>query len=468
MVATKKNSEKLQEAVLGSILMNPALYFEVSDFLHSAMFTSSVLNLVADELFSEIDKKGSVNLIAFAHAVEERIKDNLITFEYIISLVNKGDTLGFIELCEQLKERYLSENEISLHTKALARLHSGENYSDVVTETQGEREMIYEGVERQKDDRLKDIQDAHDAILTAIGSDGSITGCPTGFQKLDSITAGWQPTDLVILAGRPGMGKSTLAFNYCLTASRAGKPSLIVSLEMSKKQVYQKIVSIITEVPTDRMRSGEISEEEQYKIQEAFNEIFNLPLYVISGISNIYKIKNKLRILKRKYALEICAIDYLQLANCGKNTQDPTQKVGEISNNLKNVASEEDCNLTMIALSQLNRSVETRGGDKRPMLSDLRQSGEIEQDADMVQFVYRAEYYGITENEEGQSLKNKGEIIIAKNRHGKCDTVEVGFAGRFYDLQPESFGDFTPTQFPVPENNLITKSQRNNNEDIPF
>ena len=456
----EKDGIKIQEVIIGTILVNPNLYFEVSDYLQACLFSSVRLMVVADSLFAEINGKGTINTNSFAYSLSNESKDEEIDYAFIIGLIKFSDSVSFIGLCEQLKEKYLNDNEIIIHTKAIKRLESGVSYSEVIPDEEGERQMLIDSVEVQKDNRIKDIQSAHDSILEAMESKGGLTGISTGFKELNNITAGWQPTDLIIIAARPGMGKTTLACNYCLTAALEKIPVAFFSLEMSKKQIYQKFVSIITGVPTDRMRSGKIDESEASKIEDAFALIHTLPLYVYSGISNIHKIKNKLRVLKRKYGIELCAIDYIQLANCGKSNQNPIEKVGEISNNLKTVASETDCNLCMLGLSQLSRDVEKRGGDKRPVLSDLRQSGEIEQDADMVQFVWRGEYYNVLQDEDGNDLKNKAEIIIEKNRHGMLGTVKTGFNGSFYELKDDNYNEI--------ESNLIPRPSKIDDDYIPF
>lgn len=249
----------------------------------------------------------------------------------------------------------------------------------------------------------------------------------------------------------------------------------VFSLEMASIQLAQRMISMESEVPLHKMRNGQLDEDEWKRLKEAIERISDAPVYIddTPGI-NIFELRAKCRRMKLQYDIQLIIIDYLQLMSGGGEGSkggNREQEVSAISRALKGLAKE--LNVPVIALSQLSRAVETRGGSKRPQLSDLRESGSIEQDADMVTFIYRPEYYQILEDEQGQSLKGIAEIIIAKNRHGAQDTVRLKFTGefaRFSNLDDPDFGSFPSDVFnnPLPTNIITMPSRFNDEEDIPF
>jgi replicative DNA helicase len=308
------------------------------------------------------------------------------------------------------------------------------------------------------------------------GKEDGLTGVPTGFVDLDRITSGWQPSDLIIMAARPGMGKTSLVLSLAKNAALDYQKGVAVfSLEMASIQLAQRLISMESEVPLHKMRNGQLEEDEWKRLKEAIERISDAPVYIddTPGI-NIFELRAKCRRMKMQYDIQMIIIDYLQLMSGGGEGSkggNREQEVSAISRALKGLAKE--LSVPVIALSQLSRAVETRGGSKRPQLSDLRESGSIEQDADMVTFIYRPEYYQILEDEQGQSLKGIAEIIIAKNRHGAQDTVRLKFTGefaRFSNLDDPDFGSFPSDVFsnPLPSNIITMPSRFNNEEDIPF
>jgi replicative DNA helicase len=243
---------------------------------------------------------------------------------------------------------------------------------------------------------------------------------------------------------------------------------------MSSLQLAQRIISMEAEISGQKLRNGQLEEYEWQQLHSAIEKVADAPIFIddTPGI-NSFELRAKCRRLKMQYDIQLVVIDYLQLMSGGGDSNkggNREQEVSAISRSLKGLAKE--LNVPVIALSQLSRAVETRGGDKRPQLSDLRESGSIEQDADMVMFIYRPEYYQILEDEEGQSLKGIADVIIAKNRHGALQDVRMRFTGefaRFSNLDDPDFGDLPGDTFDSPFNNIITKpSKMNDGEDIPF
>lgn len=287
----------------------------------------------------------------------------------------------------------------------------------------------------------------------AMNADGTVTGLSTDLIDLDAKTGGLHPSDLVVIAGRPGSGKTALATNIAFASARKGKKVAFFSLEMSGEQLAGRIISDVAGVSGDAIRKGDITPVEFGRMREAAQEIRNLGIYIDDGGgTSVAKINARARRLKRTQGLDLVVVDYLQLSKgSDKTSQNRVQEIGEITGGLKSLAK--DCHVPVIALSQLSRQVETRD-DKRPKLSDLRESGSIEQDADMVWFVYREAYYlGQAEPKEGtpehftwqeemDRARGVAEVIIGKQRHGPVGTVRLSFNSdttRFGNLAREQF-----------------------------
>ena len=260
-----------------------------------------------------------------------------------------------------------------------------------------------------------------------------ITGIPSGFKDLDFITSGWQKSDLIIVAARPGMGKTAFMLSLLRNAAIDNDiPVAIFSLEMSSSQLIMRIMSAETEIESDKFRKGLM---EGYEIQQMITKTERLSQSKIfvddTPALSIFELRTKCRKLKLQHNIQMVIVDYLQLLtfNNHKNTFNREQEIAYISRSLKSLAKELD--IPIITPSQLSRAVEVRGGDKRPMLSDLRESGAIEQDADIVMFLYRPEYYGITEDDIGNDIKGLTEIIIAKHRNGPLNTAKIKFIGKY-------------------------------------
>lgn len=255
-----------------------------------------------------------------------------------------------------------------------------------------------------------------------------LTGVPSGYPSIDKLTHGWQPSDLIILAARPSVGKTALALNLARNAifSDYKIPTAFFSLEMSSGQLMERLISMESEISLDRIKKGRLNEGDMKTIYDrAVKKIGVSPFYIDdTAYMNIFELKSKARLLKKKKNVGLIIIDYLQLMNGITNdTRNREQEISNITRNLKALAKE--LKIPVIALSQLSRAVETRGGEKMPQLSDLRESGAIEQDADIVAFIYRPEYYGIQKDDLGASTPGETSIRFAKNRNGSLDTIKL-------------------------------------------
>jgi len=411
----------MEISVLGTFLIDPALYFEHNDILCSDMF-SGKQKIIAQELFEILDKKGEVDLQNFAYRIGND-HDGQLTDQDVLDLVQYGSGSSAPEFCKELKRLYLNENEMVFAQKIMFRLQDGEDAGEILMDINNERDLLHENLESKEDTRLSDLMEVYDNAVAAKESGNLVTGVPTPITELSLLTSGWQPTDYNVVASRPGMGKTSFGLQCARVSAERGFPCLFVSLEMSNIQLYRKLVSMAAHIPVERIRNGDLSDQELNAIHEEIQKLHALPLYVDDTVRNVDKIVNKIRVFKRKYGLELVVVDYLQLCSVTKSRGD-TEDVGEISRKLSGATSRGDCNLSMIALAQLNRDLEKRG-NKRPKLQDLRNSGQIEQDADTVVFIYRDEYYEVLEDEYGNSLKNLAELIVAKNRHGRLKNISI-------------------------------------------
>lgn len=291
------------------------------------------------------------------------------------------------------------------------------------------------------------IDSALEQIERASKQKSGLSGLGTGFHKLDRITAGWQASDLIIIAARPAMGKTAFALSMALNIARQGNGVAVFSLEMSDKQLVNRLIANACEIPGSKIRSGDLSELEWTQLLNRIQELQGLPFYV-DDTSNlpITELRSKAQRLVREHDVKLILIDYLQLMTAGQKLGSREQEVSTISRSLKELAK--DLSIPIIALSQLNRKLEDRGNkDKRPQLSDLRESGAIEQDADIVCFIHRPEYYTRSDiDENGNNIKGKAEFILAKHRSGSIGTVDMYFRHEYvrFENWDESMdhGDF--------------------------
>lgn len=308
---------------------------------------------------------------------------------------------------------------------------------------------IRKNYESMQDILGKAIKDLEDKQKNKSG----LTGVPSGFTKLDKVTSGWQRQELIIIAARPGMGKTAFVVSACRNAAvDFDMPVALFSLEMSSVQLVNRMISAEAEIESEKIRKGKLEPHEWKQIHTKIQKLHKAPIYIDDTPAlGILELRAKARRLKAQKDIQLIVIDYLQLMTGDSSSKgvggNREQEIAQISRALKQLAKELD--IPVIALSQLNRSTETRGGTKKPQLSDLRESGAIEQDADQVMFIYRPEYYGISQDEAGNSLLGMGEIIMAKNRSGSLDNVWLKFIGKFtkycdLDFEPtdQEFGNF--------------------------
>ncbi len=468
----------LEEAVLGALMLDRDAMSNVLDILQAESFYHEAHKLIYKAILRLFEQSKPVDMLTVTQ--ELRTTGELEAAggpAYIVELTEKVASSANIEYHARIvAQKYIQRELINVSNKIIRDAY--EDTTDVFdlldTAEQGLFDIAEKNMSRSYETMGSLASKALKQLEELKNREDGLTGVPTGFTDIDRLTSGWQPSDLIILAARPGMGKTSFVLSLARNASADfGRGVAIFSLEMSALQLAQRIISMEAEVSSQKLRNGQLEDYEWQQLQSAIERISEAPIYIddTPGI-NIFEIRAKCRRLKMQHDISLVIIDYLQLmSGGGENAKgNREQEVSAISRALKMLAKE--LNVPVIALSQLSRAVEVRGGSKRPQLSDLRESGSIEQDADMVSFIYRPEYYQILEDEEGQSLKGIAELIIAKNRHGALDTIKMRFTAdfaRFSDLDDPDFGALPEDTFDNPYSNVITRpSKMNEDEDIPF
>ena len=451
-----------EQALIGSVLVNNDVIDEVSSFIKPSIFYDPA-HVKIYEVIENLNNKGMIaNPITLKNYFE---KDNMLNevggTEYLVKLTRfSGSTKQAIDYAKIIHEMYLRRELVSISEKlSYDTLNANTQEQDAENIIESTEKSLFNLAERGSFSQSfiefkKAIDKTIEMATLAMKSDRGIVGVPTGLTDLDQKLGGLHKSDLIILAGRPSMGKTALATNIAYNAaqnilSRQEKSSVaFFSLEMSSEQLSTRILSEQARIKSDSIRQGNVTEEEINRYIETSRNIYNLPLFIDETPAiTIATLSNRARRIKRLNGLSLIVVDYIQLMRSSSNKNDGrVQEISEITQGLKAIAKE--LSVPVLALSQLSRAVEQRD-DKQPQLADLRESGSIEQDADVVMFVYREAYYlerkqpklGSIEHAEWQSKMNDvnglADIILGKQRHGPTGTIKVEFEGiytKFKDL----------------------------------
>lgn len=424
-------SIEAEQSVLGAMMIEKEAIIKVTEMLNPEDFYRESHRLIFRAILALYNRNEAVDIITVTEQLRKDEKlDGAGGIAYVTSLANAMPTAANVMYHARIvEEKALLRSLISTATHIAGM---GYDATEEVEQILDEAEKMMLGVASRKVGPgflpIKDIvSKAMEKIEQLYQSKGGLTGLPTGFKDLDKLTSGLQPSDLILVAARPSMGKTAFTLNIAqYVALREKKPVAFFSLEMSKEQLVQRMICAEAAIDSSRLRVGDLADSDWPKLINACNKLYEAPLFIddTAGIT-VTEMRSKARRLKAEHGLQLIVIDYLQLmqgssSRSGENRQ---QEISEISRSLKALARE--LHVPVIALSQLSRSVESRQ-IKRPMLSDLRESGSLEQDADIVSFLYREDYYTPeTEN------KNITEIIIAKHRNGPVDTVKLFFHKQF-------------------------------------
>ena len=429
---------EIEKAVLGALMIDKDAYAIVCEILRPESFYEPRNQMVYTAIRDLSMDEKPVDMLTVADQLAKSGKLEQVGGPgYIAELSSGVATSANIEyhaniIAQKSLARQLISFASSIQTKAFDETIDVE---DLMQEAEGSlfelsqhnMKKDYTAIDPVIAQAVKGIQDA------AKNTDG-LTGVSTGYFKLDDITSGWQASDLVIIAGRPAMGKTSFALSMAKNiAADLRTPMAFFSLEMSNVQLVNRLISNACEIQGSKILNGQLQRDEWERLDKNINSLLGAPLYVddTPGLS-VFELRTKARRLVREHGIKLIMIDYLQLMNAnGMRFSSRQEEVSTISRSLKGLAKE--LNIPILALSQLNRGVESREGleGKRPQLSDLREAGAIEQDADMVLFVHRPEYYHIYQDDNGRDLHGMAQIIIAKHRKGATGDVLLTFRGEF-------------------------------------
>ncbi len=425
------HSAEAERSVLGSAMLNKNALFEVLEILRPEDFYSDINREIFDAVRELNRRNEPVDILTVSEELKKRKSLDMVGGRaHIASLpADAPSVVNAQSYAAIIKEKAVLRNLIAASSDIIDNSYKDKTDAAKVLDLAEQKIFDIAKITQKKDyTPLKDVlwtnMDQIDAIASA---EGTLTGLTTGFIDLDSRTSGLQKSDLIILAARPSMGKTAFVLNVAQNAAiKGGASVLIFSLEMSKEQLGQRLLSIDSSVELSRLKSGELSRGDWEDLNIAIDRLSKADIYIddTPGVS-IMEMKNKCRRLKADKGLDLVVVDYLQLMSFeGRASEGRQQEVSTLSRMLKQLAREMDC--PVIVLSQLSRAVEQRQ-DHRPQLSDLRESGAIEQDADIVMFLYRDEYY----NPETTDKPNTCEVIIAKQRNGPTGSLDLAWLGKY-------------------------------------
>lgn len=475
---------ELEEAVLGAIMLEKDALTAVIDILKPQTFYKEVHQIIYEAIQQLFQKTEPVDILTVTNQLRSNGKLDIVGGPYYITqLTNRISSAANIEYHARiLMQKHIQRELISTSSEIIR--DAFEDTTDVFDLLDRAEQNLFSlsetNLRRSVQDMPSLIKEAVENIEKAKNMEGHLSGVPSGFTALDRVTNGWQPSDLIVIAARPGMGKTafvlTMARNIAVDFKR---PIAVFSLEMSAIQLVTRLISAEAMLPAEKLKKGTLENHEWHQLNAKIRNLENAKLLIDDTPAlTIFELRAKCRRLKAQYDIQLAVVDYLQLMSGGGDMKgNREQEISNISRSLKSLAKE--LNIPIIAISQLSRAVETRGGNKKPILSDLRESGAIEQDADMVLFIYRPEYYKITMDEENRPTAGMAEISIAKHRNGKLADIRLRFIDQYarfmdYDESYQSDSEYYLQQS-RPANVVTLQSKINDmddsaedEQDIPF
>ncbi|MAM22122.1 MAG: replicative DNA helicase [Croceibacter sp.] len=455
----------LEEVVLGAMMIDKKGVDEIIDILNPDVFYKQSHQYIFEAIFKLFENSEPVDLLTVSQQLKKDQKLEAAGGNfYLVQLTQKVSSSAHIEFHARIiLQKYIQRSLIKISNEIIEQ--SYDETTDVFDLLDTAESKLYEvtqgNIKRSSETARELVIQAKKKIEDISNKEG-LSGVSSGFERVDKLTSGWQPSDLIIMAGRPGMGKTALTLSMARNvAVDQNIPVAFFSLEMSSVQLITRLISSETGLSSEKLRTGNLEKHEWEQLNVKVKGLEKAPLFIDDTPSlSIFDLRAKARRLASQHGIKLIMIDYLQLMTAGGSQKggNREQEISTISRNLKALAKE--LSVPVIALSQLSRAVETRGGSKRPLLSDLRESGAIEQDADIVSFIYRPEYYKIEEwdDEERTPTEGQAEFIIAKHRNGGLDNIRLkfeGHLGRFANL--ETFD--SPFEF---------QSALNKDDDNPF
>lgn len=445
---------ELEQAVLGAIMLEKNALAEAAEIISEDSFYLDAHKAIWRAIRRLDLKNDAIDLLTVTQELRSSNELEVLggPFE-VVKLTNSVTSSANIEAhCRIVQQMYMLREQAAAGSEmARDAYEPGADPFELLDKAEARLSAISNRNQRSK---IVGIDSAVVKVLgrveTLRGNNSHLTGITSGYASMDKITHGWQSSDLIILAARPAVGKTALALNLVKNAASSGVPTAFFSLEMSTEQLTERMLSEHSGVWLEKIKTGQLEPHESQLLYQKGSELAELAIFIDDTPAlNIFELRSKLRRLKNRHDIGFAIIDYLQLmSGINQRGQNREQEISTISRNLKAVAKE--LKIPIIALSQLSRAVENRAGDKMPQLSDLRESGAIEQDADMVMFIYRPEYYDITSDEMGETNKGETHIKIAKNRHGSLETIKLRaqlYIQKFVEMEGDDFQKPTGRQW---------------------
>ncbi len=473
---------ELEEAVLGAMMIDKKGIDDVIDILHPDTFYDKKHQEIYSAIYALFQNSEPIDLTTVSHQLTTEGKLEIAGGNfYLIQLTQKVASSAHIEFHSRIiLQKYIQRRLITISSEIIENAYDETtDVFDLLDDAEGKLFEVTQGNLKKGAEVAENLVQKAINKIQEISNQEGMSGMATGFTKLDALTSGWQPSDLIIIAARPGMGKTafviSMAKNMAITFHQ---PVALFSLEMSSVQLITRMISSETGLTSEKLRKGNLEPHEWEQLNVKVKKLSDAPIFIDDTPAlSIFDLRAKARRLVSQHGIKIIVIDYLQLMTAGGSNGNREQEISTISRNLKALAKE--LNIPVIALSQLSRAVETRGGSKRPLLSDLRESGAIEQDADIVSFIFRPEYYGMTEwdDDDHTPCEGQGEFIVAKHRNGGLDNIRLKFTGHlalFSDLEEGASSEFQSSMNnfsdDVSPDNFTSPADAfgSNDDDVPF
>ena len=466
----------LEEAVLGAMMIDKKGVDDVIDILQPDAFYKDAHKHIFEAIIQLFTETQPIDLLTVSAQLKKNGKLELAGGDfYLIQLTQKIASSAHIEFHSRIiLQKFIQRSLIRISSEIIeASYDETTDVFDLLDQAESKLYEVTQGNIKRSSETAQSLVLQAKKRIEEIAKQEGLSGVETGFTNLDKLTSGWQPSDLIIIAARPAMGKTAFVLSMARNiAIDFGHPVALFSLEMASVQLITRLISSETGLSSEKLRTGKLEPHEWEMLSTKVKNLEKAPLFIDDTPSlSIFDLRAKCRRLVSQHGIKIIIVDYLQLMTAGGNGKgggNREQEISTISRNLKALAKE--LNVPVIALSQLSRAVETRGSSKRPLLSDLRESGAIEQDADIVSFLYRPEYYKIEEwdDDEASPTAGQAEIMIAKHRNGGIENIRlkfIGHLGKFDNLDDFSGSyDDLPSKMNHDENSFITKNLPSPNE----
>jgi replicative DNA helicase len=466
----------LEEAVLGAMMIDKKGVDDVIDILQPDAFYKDAHRHIFEAILQLFTETQPIDILTVSTQLKKNGKLDVAGGDfYLIQLTQKIASSAHIEFHSRIiLQKFIQRSLIRISSEIIEESYDeSADVFDLLDKAESKLYEVTQGNIKRSSETAQSLVLQAKKKIEEISKKEGLSGVETGFHNLDKLTSGWQPSDLIIIAARPAMGKTAFVLSMARNiAIQYGHGVALFSLEMASVQLITRLISSETGLSSEKLRTGKLEAHEWTMLSTKVKDLEKAPLFIDDTPSlSIFDLRAKCRRLASQHGIKIIIIDYLQLMTAGGNNKgggNREQEISTISRNLKALAKE--LNVPVIALSQLSRAVETRGSSKRPLLSDLRESGAIEQDADIVSFLYRPEYYKIEEwdDDEASPTAGQAEIMIAKHRNGGIENIRLkflGHLGKFDNLDEFTGGyDDLPSKMNHDESSFVTKNLPSANE----